>query len=257
MGRGCVVVRVATLLVAATCLALGVAVTGPSQADVGRVNGSATVAGQTQDRVTAAATTYRIRLGQTFRYTRCWNGKAGQRAVLQVAQGEWATVASTKLRRSSNCPRKYPFATKYSWTPRYADTYRMREVIRPAGSWTGGKRPFYLVVSRSSATPTPTPSPSPSSPLQGCYFNGKALKGTVYYTSFEWEADVRIYVTGSWSGADLRVYHTSTSASAFSCGQWYPSNLAAGALRVYVTRYPGDADITVHYVDSSVFAGLG
>jgi hypothetical protein len=61
----------------------------------------------------------------------CTSRGTGWTGTLQVRKPgkTWRTVAKAKPRKDTNsCGRKYPWSTKYKWTPSAAGTYELREV---------------------------------------------------------------------------------------------------------------------------------
>jgi hypothetical protein len=97
-----------------------------------------------------------------------------------------------------------------------------------------------------------------STPQPGvCSLRGKNLWGTVYVTDSQRLADFVIYQTTTSTSADLRVYLSSRSYLATSCGQWYLTDSPRLAdFTVFVTDWRARADFSIYVTDFSYLAGL-
>lgn len=228
-----------------------------------------------------------IELGDRFVYESCWSGSGGAAALERKSSSgsTWTVVARTRGKKSKDCPAGYKLYT-YRWTPKKLGTYALRERLSNGPGARQTISDFFILTVSPSSTPAYAPLPQTLLPptgassgtssgslsgglggnlgggsggrgLLGCYFNGKKLWGSVYFTSSSAFADVTIYFTSSSAFADLNVYSVSSASFASSCGLWYSTSSASFAdLTVYVASSSAFADLNVYVTRSAAFAGL-
>lgn len=250
--------RTALVVTIAAVVAAGAAAVAPAQADPGASSPQVGASGVvTAGKARPVANRFTITQGQTLRMWSCWRGAPGQVALLQVSSGTWRTVYRTTLKRSSRCSSSHPLIATYRFTPSSAGTYRLRERVKPKGSWSAATVYHRLTVT----APTPPPSGGGGSGGGGgspdrCYAKGIPLWGSVYFTSSSVLADLSVYFTSSSALADINVYFTSSSVLARSCGLWYQTSSSVLAdFSVYVTSSSVLADVVAYRTSSSVLAG--
>lgn len=215
------------------------------------------------------AETELVTLGNAYSNETCWQW-AGNTARLErkyPTKPYWRTVARTRPVKSGSCKTGWKLVS-FTWTPKVKGFHTLRQWVGGnPGAAPGISKPFKIEVQDPTDYPSYTykpelpgsssGSPTTSRGLSGCYFNGKKLWGSVYFTKLESLADVRIYYTNTSLTADLRVMPVSNAFSATSCGLWYVSNYETSTdLKVYVSSVSLFADLEVEVVNSSFLAGL-
>ena len=105
-------------------------------------------------------------------------------------------------------------------------------------------------------SPTSTPSTATSNSWSGCFFNGHRMYGAMYVAPDPVLADVRVYVSSTFTAADEGVYVTTDPMTATSCGVWYLSSSPSySSTSVAFVRSPTLADLTIYLTPSPSLAG--
>ena len=205
-------------------------------------------------------------LGDTYMNESCWT-MAGPSARLErkyLTKPYWRTVAKTRPTKSDRCDKGRKLV-EFEWTPKSTGTHTLRQWVQSSnGNSPGISKSFKLIVSKK-VYYNPTieiPSVNTSSPslgrgLNGCYFDGKKMWGSVYFTKYKYLADFSIYLSNSSLSTDLAVNFVTYAYAANSCGLWYEAKYQYLAdFAVYIEPYSTFADVKISTVNSSLLAGL-
>ena len=205
--------------------------------------------------------------GDTWTLSFCSKSKTAKKSYIQVKSGQkWTKlkkVSKTKTAQDiAQCQETYPFLTEFTYTETKAGNKKYR-INMPGKS--GYKLNFTVAKDSASSAGGGTTIDNSASKLEGCYFKGKKLAGSVYFSTTQSGSDFTIYESGSSIGSNLGVYLYPSNWTGVNprtiatCGQWITASSSSSLdadFIVYRTSSPASADFVINYVPFAWNAGL-
>jgi hypothetical protein len=205
--------------------------------------------------------------GNTWTLSLCSKSKAAKKASIQVKSGKkWKKLSKVSKAKTvqdvSQCLETHPYLTEFTYAETKVGEKKYRVYI-PGKS--GYKTNFVVAMNSSTTAVGVAPNVTSPSKLKDCYFKGKKLAGSVYFSNSQYGSDFTIYESSTSIGSDLGVYLYPSNWAGVNprtiatCGQWIAASTSSSLdadFIVYKTSSPASADFVINYVPFAWNAGL-